>query len=138
MGSGSELLPETPLQAVSHLQDAVKNVQELTGELAKSLWEKSTDRECHFPQQHFPAEATELVPTVSAHDLLTVHITPVYLDNSDKVLDMEGYVPKETIIDTGASKSMCSKSFAAAKSIDTEQRHRNMSQQVVLWSAPWA
>ena len=34
VGDGPELLLETPLQAVSHLQDAVKNVQELTGELA--------------------------------------------------------------------------------------------------------
>ena len=124
MGSGPELLLETPLQAVSHLQDAVKNVQELTGELAKSLWEKSTDRERHFPQQHFLAEAAELVPAVSAHDLLTVHITPVYLDNIDKVLDVEGYVPTETIIDTGASKSMCSKRFVAAMSIGMEQLHR--------------
>ena len=79
MGSGPELLLETPLQAVSHLQDAVKNVQELTEELAKSLWEKPTDRERHFPEQHFPSEAAELVPAVSAHNLLTVHITPVYL-----------------------------------------------------------
>ena len=37
VGDGPELLLETPLQAVSHLQDAVKNVQELTGELARSL-----------------------------------------------------------------------------------------------------
>ena len=50
VGDGPQLLLETPLQAVSHLQDAVKNVQELTGELARSLWEKATDTERHFPQ----------------------------------------------------------------------------------------
>ena len=124
LGSGPELQLETPLQAVSHLQDAVKNVQELTGELAKSLWEKLTERERNFPQQHFPSAVAELIPAVSAQDLPNVHITPVYLDNSDKVLDVEGYVPREAIIDTGASKSMCSKRFADAMSIDTHQLHR--------------
>ena len=64
MGDGPELLLEPPLQAVSQLQDAVKNVQQLTRELARSLWEKTTDRERHFPEQHFPLMAEKLIPAV--------------------------------------------------------------------------
>ena len=100
VGDGPELLLESPLQAISHLQDAVKNVQELTGELARSLWHKATDTERSFPHQNFPTVEEELVPAVSAADLLLVHFTPVYLDNTAMMLNVEGYVPKEAIIDT--------------------------------------
>ena len=34
LGDGPELLMETPLQAMSHLQDAMRNATQLTGELA--------------------------------------------------------------------------------------------------------
>lgn len=36
------------------------------------------------------------------------------LDTTTGILDLEGYVPKKAIIDTGASKVMVSSSFAAA------------------------
>ena len=49
MGDQEQLLVETPLQAVAHLQDATKNLQELVGELAASLWRKATDQGRHFP-----------------------------------------------------------------------------------------
>ena len=69
VGDGPELLMETPLQAVSHLQDAMKNATQMTGELAKSLWQRATDRERHFPNQHFPEEPEVLIPAVAAADL---------------------------------------------------------------------
>ena len=124
LGDGPELLLETPLQAVSHLQDAVKNVQELTRELVCSLWEKATDTERHFPNQHFPAAEEELVPAISAANMLLVHFTPTYLDNTAMMLNVEGYVPKEAIIDTRAAKAMCSAKFAAAIGVDMRQLHR--------------
>ena len=37
MGGNQELLMETPLQAVAHLKDAIRNLQQLVGELAASL-----------------------------------------------------------------------------------------------------
>ena len=37
---------------------------------------------------------------------------------SKGVLDVEGYVPKDTIVDTGATKVILSKTFAAAMHID--------------------
>ena len=121
VGDGLKLLLETSLQAVSHLQDAVKNVQELKGELARSIWEKSTDTDRHFPHQTFPAGEEELIPAISAADILLVHITPVYLDTTTMMINVEGYVPKEAIIDTGAAKAMCSKKFATAVGVDMLQ-----------------
>ena len=50
-------------------------------------------------------------------DLMTTHYTPVYIDTKTGVLDVEGYVPKEAILDTGATKVMMSKTFAAAMAI---------------------
>ena len=47
-----------------------------------------------------------------------MHSTPVYISNKHKVFDVKGFVPKEAIIDTGASKAMCSLRFAAAIGID--------------------
>ena len=120
MGDQEQLLVETPLQAVAHLQEATKNLQELVGELAASLWRKATDQEKHFPQQHFPAETEVLVPAVAEADRQKVHYTPVYLSNGSRILDVEGYVPKESILDTGASKVMLSKTFAAAMNITSQ------------------
>ena len=62
------------------------------GGLARSLWEKTTDTERHFLNQHFPAEVEELVPAISAADMLLVHFTPAYLDNTAMMLNVEGYV----------------------------------------------
>ena len=54
MGDNQELLMETPLQAVAHIKGATRNIQQLVGELAASLWRKAKNQERHFPQQHFP------------------------------------------------------------------------------------
>ena len=48
---------------------------------------------------------------------MTTHYTPVYLDTKTGVLDVEGYMPKEAILDTGATKVMLSNNFAAAMAI---------------------
>ena len=119
MGSGEELLMETPLQAVAQLRDATKNLQELVGELAASLWRTATQQERQFPQPHLP-ETPNLVPAVAAADRGRVHHTPVYISTSNGALDVNGYVPKEAILDTGASKVMLSKVFAAAMNIGTD------------------
>ena len=47
----------------------------------------------------------------------TTNYTPAYIDNTHGVLDVEGYVPKEAILDTGATKVMLSQRFAAAMQI---------------------
>ena len=54
-------------------------------------------------------------------ELTNIHCTPVYIANKGGVLDVEGYVPKETILDNGASKVMISKTFAAALKIGAEK-----------------
>ena len=106
MGEQEELLMETPLQTVAHLRDATRNLQHLVGELAASLWRKATDQERNFPQQHFPVEREILVPAVAEAERPRAHSTPVYISNQDGILDVEGYVSKESILDTGASKVM--------------------------------
>ena len=48
----------------------------------------------------------EPFPVVPEADRETTNYTPVYIDNTHGVLDIEGYVPKEAILDTGATKVM--------------------------------
>ena len=117
LGEVDQLQTETPLRAVAHLQAATKNLQDLVGELAASLWRKATDQEKHFPEQHFPTAADVLVPAILATDRAKVHHTLVYLSRGTKILDVEGYVPKESILDKGASKVMLSKTFATTMGI---------------------
>ena len=50
-------------------------------------------------------------------DRATTNYTPAYIDNTHGVLDVEGYVPKEAILDTRATKVMLSRTFAAAMQI---------------------
>ena len=59
----------------------------------------------------------DLVLAIAEVNLLTIHYTPVYLDIKTGVLDVEGYVPKEAILDTRATKVVMSKNFAAAMAI---------------------
>lgn len=47
----------------------------------------------------------------------TTHYSPTLLDNQPGVLDVEGYVSQEVILDTGAVKVMFSKAFATAVGI---------------------
>ena len=68
----------------------------------------------------------EPVPVVAAEDRENIHYTPAYIDNSKGVLDVEGYVPKDTIVDTGAAKVMLSKTFAAAMRIDANSLSRGI------------
>ena len=117
---------ETPLQTVAHLRDATRNLQQLVGELAASLWRKATDQERHFPQQHFPAERETLVPAIAEADRQRTHSTPVYISNQDGILDVEGYVPKLSIMDIGASKVMLSKKFDAAMQIHSQSLQRGV------------
>lgn len=51
-------------------------------------------------------------------DQSSTFYTPAFIHNIDGVLAAEGYVPHETIIDTGASKVMISDSFAIAMGIN--------------------
>ena len=117
---------ETPLQAVAHLQVATKNLQQLVGELAASLWRRAIDQEKHFPQQHFPLEEAAPVPAAAEADRHATHDTPVYISNSNGILGVEGYVPKESILDTGASEVMLSKTFAAAIQINSQSLQRGV------------
>ena len=94
--------------------------------MAASLWDKATDQERHFPTPHLPTAAAEPVPVVAAEDRESTHYTPAYIDNSKGVLDVEGYVPKDTIVDTRAAKVMLSKTFAAAMHIHANDLNRGI------------
>ena len=100
------------------MRHAAANLQQLVGELAASLWEKATDQERHFPTSQLPTTDVEPVPVVAAEDRENTHYTPAYIDNSKGVLDVEGCVPKDTIVVIGEAKFMLSKTFAAAMCID--------------------
>ena len=108
---------EPPLPALTQVQDATRNLTQVVGELAASMWRKATDLERHFPLQRFD-DLPEVIPALSLEERQRVHSTPVYLTNTSKVFDVEGFVPKESIIDTGASKPMCSLRFATAIGIE--------------------
>ena len=64
------------------------------------------------------------IQVVAAADRGTTNYTPAYIDNKKGVLDVEGYVPKETILNTGAAKVMLSKTFAAAMNINAQALSR--------------
>ena len=57
-------------------------------------------QERRFPQHLRPVLPEDPVPAVAEVDLMTTHYTPVYIDTKTGVLDVEGYVPKEAIMDT--------------------------------------
>ena len=59
-------------------------------------------------------------------DRATTNYTPAYIDNTHGVLDVEGYVPKEAILDTGATKVMLSQTFAAAMQINSNNLTRGV------------
>ena len=117
---------ETPLHSVAQLRHATTNLQQLVGELAASPWEKATDQECHFPDR--PATIEELDLVVAVADWPSTHYTLVCINNLKDILDVEGYVRKETIADTGAAKVRLSKTFAAAINCSTHSLSRG-----VIW-----
>ena len=114
---------EAPLEAAAQLKAASDNLTELVAELQEALWRKATDQEKHFPQQNWDREGEhetiDYIPAVPEVDLPNIHCTPMYIDNIAGVLDVNGYVPKGTILDTGATKVMINKTFAAALKINT-------------------
>ena len=116
---------ESPLQAMASLRAAAKNMNELMVELSESLWRKAADQEKRFPQRSWDREMHEeypiIGPAVPEADVVNIHCTPVYIDNRGGVLDVDGYVPKETILDTGASKVMISKAFATTLKINLDK-----------------
>ena len=79
------------------------------------------DQEHHYPKHFVEAEEEISVPAVPEVRRNAVHYTPVYLDNTGGVLDAEGYVPKDAIVDTGATKVFISRVFAAAINLRKDQ-----------------
>ena len=120
------LMTETPLQTMGQLRHAATNLQQLVAELSASLWDKATDQERRFPDQRVPIIQEEPFPVVPEADRATTNYTPAYIDNTHGVLDVEGYVPKEAILDTGATKVMLSQTFAAAMQINSNNLTRGV------------
>ena len=79
------------------------------------------DQEHHYPKHFVETEAEILVPVVPEVRKNVVHYTFVYLDNTGGLLDAEGYVPKDAIVDTGATKVFISRVFAAAINLRKDQ-----------------
>ena len=110
-------MQESPLQTMVQLRHATTNPQQLVAKISASLWDKATDQERRFPQTRVPNVPVDPIPAIAKADLETTHNTPVYLDTKSSIFDVEGYVPKEAILDTGATKVMISKTFVAAMAI---------------------
>ena len=70
-----------------------------------------------------PVLSEDPIPAVAEVDLLPTRYTPVYIDTKTGVLDVEGYVPKEEILDTGATKVMIT---------SPSPKEHNLSRQVEL------
>lgn len=66
------------------------------------------------------------MPAVPEEERSSAHYTPVYILNRDGILDVEGYVPKETILYTGAAKVILSKTFAAAMQVNSRNLRRGV------------
>ena len=99
---------------MNQLRDATKNILKLVEELAASLRRSTLQSEGRFP---FTPPVAAPTLAVAVADRARTHYTPAYISNSEGILDMEGFVPIEAIIDTGASKAKCNKKFAAAMKI---------------------
>ena len=117
LGNGPARMHESPLQTMVQLRHATSNVNQLVAELSESLWDKATDQERRFPHHLSPILSEDPVPAVAEVDLPTTFCTPAYIDTTTGALDVEGYIPKEAILDTGATKVMISKRFALAMAI---------------------
>ena len=111
---------------MAQLRHVAANLQQLVGELAASSWDKATDQERYFLASHAPSTITEPVLVVATPERASVHYTPAYIDNTKGVPDVEGYVPKETILDTRAVKVMLSKTFAATMNINVQALSRGI------------
>ena len=116
LGGEHDVNHETSLQTVVHLRHATLNLQQLIADLSASLWAKATDQERHLSSP--PTEPEHPPPLIPVEDRHKTNYTPAFLYTDGGALDLDGYVPKETILDTGASKIMISKSFATAMKID--------------------
>lgn len=111
---------------MAQLRHAAANPQQLVGELVASLWEKVTEQERRFPERHLPATTTEPALVVAVANRLNTHYTLVYMNNLKCIFDVEGYIPKETIVDTRAAKVTLSKPFAVAKEVNTHSLSRGV------------
>ena len=80
--------------------------------------------EGHRSRKAFPSTTKEPTPVVPVADRPSTHHTPAYFNNIYDILDVEGYVPRENILETGAQKVMLRKAFATAMHIN----FRNLDQ----------
>ena len=120
LGDGEVLRQETLLQTMTQLRSAATNMQQLVSELSERLWDKASDTERHSSTQNEEPATPVIIPAVPAASRGTTIYTPAFIDNSRGVLDVAGYVPKEAILDTGATKVMLSRAFAAAIPINKD------------------
>ena len=75
----------------------------LVAHLSQSLSEKATDQERYMGRVTIEKNPK---PKVALVDRIKTNYTPAFLFTGDGALHLNGYVPKETIIDTGAAKVM--------------------------------
>ena len=103
---------ETPLQQVTHLR---QTMTKLVADLSSSLWAKATDQERYITKGTVKEQPE---PKIALLDRVKSNYTLAFLYTGDGALNINGHVPKETIIDTEASKVMISKKFAVAIRLD--------------------
>ena len=93
-------------------------------ELSERLWDKATDNEKHVPAPPEEPAIPVIIPAMPTSSRGTTIYTPAFIENSRGVLDVAGYVPKEAILDTGATKVMLSRAFAVALPVNKEDLMR--------------
>ena len=64
-------------------------------------------------------------------DQQSTQYIPTFLDNKIGVLDVEGYVPRDPILHTGAPKEMLSKAFAPTMDIHATETIKTVT--FTLW-----
>ena len=82
------------------------------------MWRKATGEERHPNAAAVLAKIVEKTPAVADADCDRVHSTPIFLDNTKKVMDVDKYIPQDVIIDTGAIKVMLNTKFSKAVGVD--------------------
>ena len=92
---------ETPLHTATQIQQAIGNIQQLVAERMASPWVKATDQERRLPNHVQSEQPQESPSVVRVGDQPTTHYTPAFLNNKANILDVAGYVPRDTILDMG-------------------------------------
>ena len=95
LGDGEVLTQGTPRQSIAQLRHAATNIQQLVAELSASLWDKATNQEELIPTRQQASTMEGITPMVPVAERCNTHYAPVYIDIRQKMLDVEGYVPKE-------------------------------------------